>query len=116
MTILPDTARIGAWHCQECGSPLISNGGVGSVCPNGHGKIHPKMPLATKRRNHAIVALDLKDIRSGDSRGFTVPGHDGRWEIFKAYQRVLDSMPNDVKPGNILALNGDKVVQLRLKK
>lgn len=45
-----------AWHCTECKSPLISTPSGGSVCPNGHGRIGPKMPSGVRQVNECLVA------------------------------------------------------------
>ena len=52
---MSDVTDLAIWRCEECGSPLMATPS-GSVCPNGHGGLHSKMPTMVKRINHAVIA------------------------------------------------------------
>lgn len=104
------------WTCEDCGSPLVTTES-GAACPNGHGRLRPHMPTDIKRRNHAIVALGLRDARQlpGGRYVFDVGGEEyERIPHTRAITRVLDSWPSEVPRDETLAIiEGAKIVRLR---
>jgi len=99
-----------AFHCEECGAPLVETGSTGSVCSKGCGKIHPKLPPTIKRRNHAKVSLGRWTYY-----GYEVPGHEGTWrKVGKPITRILNEWPKEIPNdgSKILALDGGRVIVL----
>lgn len=102
--------------CETCRSPLIASES-GSVCPNGHGFIKDKLPPDIKRRNHAIVALGLRDLQKLPGGLFVFELGGQRYEQVpktKAITRVLNEWPSEVPEGETLGIiDGTKIIRLQ---
>ena len=81
--------------CGECGAQRI-NMRTGSVCPNGHGKLGPKLHGASVRaflRQEAIAQLPVA------RHPWILPGHTGEWRF-----RNFAQLKRPIPPGCILAV------------
>ena len=82
---------------------------TGSVCPEGHGKIGSKLPLAVQRRNHALL-LGLEEVQMTHGGKYTIPSRPGeKFAKERVITRVLSRVPRDE---HVYALDGDKILQM----
>lgn len=81
------------WHCDECGKPL-TDCPSGSVCPDGHGRIQPKMPPDVSRLNAARLA-GVPELSIQPGALFELPGHTKKLTTGRKYTRAAAAVKED---------------------
>lgn len=96
--------------CEECGSVRMRTPS-GTVCPNGHGMLHP--PASAWQLKRVRRLLWMKDLPQAerDGRKLTVNGR--RAAVLKYSQK--SKRPYHVPTGTVTTLQGYEVVVIRGK-
>ncbi|WDI44754.1 hypothetical protein [Bremerella sp. P1] len=111
-------SSLGQWQCPQCQAPLLPTPS-GSVCSKGCGKLLVKMSNKAARRAIAILSLGLKDacqvaggwIIDGDQ---SVIYQKDKEASKKTEGRKVDSLPKWLEEDQVLALDGHKVIVLKV--
>lgn len=114
-------------YCPVCGTPLL-NTPSGAVCIKGHVGIYPKVPTAISNSALMLMAGEvvLKAVRLSIqiASGYGVPGTAHTSVLYRInhpdyegiWYRVPRSNPTEFTTsieGNIVAMDGDKGIELR---
>lgn len=99
--------NLSAWKCKECDSPLMGTKS-GSVCPNGHGYLLPRMPPAIRRINHAVL-MNMQRITNRWGRFYLEDGREVIVERLVSREIKEDELHKH-------ALDGHRIVRIREKK
>lgn len=106
------------YHCEECGSPFMATTN-GSVCPNGHGKMHPKMPRRVATLNAARIALGVENVRPLSNGSYELPSKEGKFRKTpgtRCITRLLTEWPSELGEGEVLGIDGDRIIRLTPEK
>ncbi len=102
-------------RCGECGEIRIPTPS-GSVCPNGHGKIHPKITARLKRMAADwdwAKTLPEATAKTHGGRRYTVNGLDGDWKIVEFNSRFFSYEASRRVPRESEARNDCIIAQVR---
>ena len=104
------------YQCDACGSPLMESPS-GSICPNGHGRIHKALPLAVKNFNHRVISTGARAVNKQKKRierrlVFQVPGGEQLYQ--KAEQTVSEilRMKKVDRPPVVFGIYKEKVIAM----
>jgi hypothetical protein len=78
--------------CDECQSERMPTPS-GSVCPNGHGRIHPRTPELDRRSYHYTNRINkLPKAWKLTARNYRVEGLAGEWRVVKHGSRITGDL------------------------
>jgi len=94
-------------HCHECNEPLVNvgNGSPFAVCPNGHGKAHPRVQVVrAKMKAHQAQlagkpkATQIAGVKATDTAPFatyalwTIEGQLGIWRVAYYHDTAIEAV------------------------